>query len=310
MKLVLFAYHDIGCAALRALHEMGEDILCVFTHTDDPKENIWFESVERCADELGIPNYCPENPNTPEWIRTIKSFQPDAIFSFYYRSLLTKEILEIPSKGSFNLHGSLLPKFRGRAPINWALLKGENETGITLHRMVEKADAGDILAQKKIEIAEEDTAFTLFKKLVPLTQEILLETVPLIVQGKILPQPQDPSLATKFGGRKPEDGKINWKWSSQEIYNLIRAVTHPYPGAFTYFKGKKVTLWWAKNHAMNRSPQAIETVGEIFSLEPCLVACGQGVLRLEKIQTEGESELPIEEWVRKNKVTPGMRFGE
>ncbi len=310
MKLVLFAYHDIGCAALRALHDMGENILAVFTHADDPKENVWFGSVERLADELEIPNYCPENPNTPQWISTLKAVQPDALFSFYYRSLLCQEILDIPTKGSYNLHGSLLPKFRGRAPVNWALIKGEKETGVTLHKMVTKADAGEILAQKKIGILEEDTALTLFKKLVPLTEELLLETVPLIAQGKIIPKPQDPTQATKFGGRKPEDGKINWNSSSQEIYNLIRAVTHPYPGAFTFFKGKKILVWWGRNHAPNLNPQAIENPGTIFSLEPCLISCGKGILRLEKVQTEGDGELLIQDWIKKYNIEPGTKIGD
>ncbi|MBI4218297.1 MAG: formyltransferase, partial [Elusimicrobia bacterium] len=291
MKTVLFAYHDIGCAAIRTLHEMGEEICAVFTHEDDPKENVWFGSVKKCAQELKIPHYTPENPNQEEWVEKIRGMKPDILFSFYYRKLLSEEILALPPKGAFNLHGSLLPKFRGRAPINWAILKGEKETGITLHCMVKKADAGDVVAQKRVAISEEDTAHTVFKNLAPLTREILLETVPLLRNGAAARRPQNEDEATKFGGRKPEDGKIDWSRPPHEIHNLVRAVTHPYPGAFTFLKGNKLFVWKTKMTTDKTNLSSPKYPGKIVSLDPLLVLCGGGLLDMEKVQADKGPEL-------------------
>jgi len=278
VKIIVYAYHDIGCEALRTLSDMDQDIAMVFTHRPDPKENIWFGSVEELAKSLGLPVFTPEDPNTEKWVRKIKYSAPDAIFSFYYRNLICEDILSIPPKGAFNLHGSLLPKYRGRAPINWALVNGEKETGLTLHRMVKKADAGDIVAQKKVKIAREDTALTLFKKLVPLTRTILEETVPKIENGTAPGIPQNHAEATVFKGRTPEDGRIDWTWGAEEIYNLVRAVTKPYPGAFAELDGKKVTVWKAETSEENGKP------GQVLKRDPLTVACGDGALILKEFE--------------------------
>lgn len=303
MRSVLFAYHDIGCEAIRTLHKMGEEICAIFTHQDDPSENLWFGSVMKCAKDFGIPVYAPESPNHPEWIEKIQTIRPDIIFSFYYRKLVCDDILLIPPKGGFNLHGSLLPKYRGRTPVNWAIIQGEKETGVTLHYMVKKPDAGDIVCQKKVPVAETDTALTLYKKFVPLTRSILVESVPLLAQGTAPRIPQDESKATLFGGRKPEDGKIDWTTPSQSIYNLVRAVTHPYPGAFTFFKGKKVFIWWSQyDGKLSDMKSKPEKPGTIVSLNPFIVNCGEGSLIIRQIQTEGDSETDGQEWIKRNKI--------
>jgi UDP-4-amino-4-deoxy-L-arabinose formyltransferase / UDP-glucuronic acid dehydrogenase (UDP-4-keto-hexauronic acid decarboxylating) len=304
MKSILFAYHDVGCEAIRTLHEMGEEILAVFTHEDDLKENVWFGSVKKLAKDLKIPVFCPEDPNSSEWIKKIKEMKPEIIFSFYYRKMICDEILSIPSKGALNFHGSLLPKYRGRAPVNWVLVYGEKETGVTLHYMVKKPDAGDIVAQKKISIAEEDTALTLYKKLIPLTRQIMLETIPLLTKGTAPRIPQDHSKATYFGGRKPEDGKINWSKYSREIYNLVRAVTHPYPGAFTFLNGQKVYVWWGKssNEKENGTP------GTIGSTQPLTISCGKGLFKIDKIQVEGQEEMDGTRWAKEHSIQAGMIF--
>lgn len=278
MKIVVYAYHDIGCEALQTLVDMDQDVAMVFTHRPDPKENIWFGSAEALARSLGIPVFTPENCNTEKWIRKVKYSAPDAIFSFYYRNLICEDILKIPSLGAYNLHGSLLPKYRGRAPANWALVNGEKETGLTLHHMVKKADAGDIVAQKKVKISREDTALTLFKKLVPLTREILTETVPLIENGTAPKIPQNHAEATVFKSRTPEDGRIDWTCEAEEIYNLVRAVTRPYPGAFADLDGKKITVWKAEMTAEKGNP------GQILKRDPLTVACGKGAIILKEIE--------------------------
>ncbi|OGR84363.1 MAG: hypothetical protein A2901_02570 [Elusimicrobia bacterium RIFCSPLOWO2_01_FULL_54_10] len=278
MKTIVYAYHDIGCEALKTLSDLDQDIVAVFTHKPDPKENVWFASAENFCHDMGLPVFTPENCNSEKWIRKVKYMAPDIIFSFYYRNLICEDILHTASYGAFNLHGSLLPKYRGRAPVNWAIVKGEKETGLTLHHMVLKADAGDIVAQKKVAISREDTALTLFKKLVPLTGEILKETVPLIEAGKAPRVPQNHAMATKFPGRTPEDGRIDWTKSSEEIYNLVRAVTRPYPGAFADMDGRKLTIWKADTTAGVGKP------GEILSQTPLTVACGVGALILKEIE--------------------------
>lgn len=165
MKAVVFAYHDMGCTGIQSLLDAGYDIAAIFTHPDNPGENHFFGSVARLAAEQGIPVWAPEDVNHPLWIERIREMKPDVLFSFYYRNLLGDEILNLAPKGAFNLHGSLLPKYRGRAPLNWVLVNGESETGVTLHRMVNRADAGDIVAQQAVAIGADDAALTLHRKL-------------------------------------------------------------------------------------------------------------------------------------------------
>jgi methionyl-tRNA formyltransferase len=246
MKAVVFAYHDMGITGLEALKRAEFDITAVFSHDDDPKENCWFGSVRDWATENNIPLFCPESVNTADWRRRITAWEPDVFFSFYYRSLLGREMLEIPPKGAFNLHGSLLPLYRGRCPVNWVLVNGEKETGVTLHRMVEMPDAGDIAAQKRVPIAFEDTAVSLYGKLCRQGALLLDEVLPRIKDGTVIFTPQDIGSGSYFGGRNPDDGRIDWRWPAMRIYNLIRAVTEPYPGAFAFLmSGEKIVIWWA-----------------------------------------------------------------
>lgn len=276
MKAIVFAYHDIGCVGLKALKKAGFEIQAVFTHTDDPKENHFFSSVARLGAELGLPVFAPENVNHSLWIERIEKMQPDVIFSFYYRHMLSQELLALAPKGAFNLHGSLLPKYRGRVPINWAILNGETETGVTLHKMIAKADAGDIIAQKKVAIDATDTALVLHEKIRQASEQLLADTLPLIKMGDYSATPQDESQATYFGRRRAEDGLIDWSKSATEVNNLIRAVTEPYPGAFTYLAESKMIVWRAR--VLEKSHDKLP--GTIISTEPLQIACGQGVLEI------------------------------
>ena len=158
MKAVVLAYNNIGCEGIRALLENGFEIQAVFTHKDDPNENLWFESVAELASQKGLPLYAPDDINHPLWIAKIGKMKPDFIFSFYYRNMIGKELLSIPAKGCINLHGSLLPKYRGRCPINWAVINGEKETGVTFLFMTDKPETGDILALVNFPIGPIETA--------------------------------------------------------------------------------------------------------------------------------------------------------
>ncbi|MCL0000354.1 bifunctional UDP-4-amino-4-deoxy-L-arabinose formyltransferase/UDP-glucuronic acid oxidase ArnA [Providencia rettgeri] len=282
MKAIVFAYHDIGCVGLKALEKAGFDIQAVFTHTDDPNENHFYSSVARLSADMELPVFAPENVNHPLWIERIREMKPDVIFSFYYRDMLSEELLAIAPKGAFNLHGSLLPKYRGRAPINWALLKGESETGVTLHKMVAKADAGDIIAQEKVAITNTDTSLTLHAKVREAAEVLLNKTLPLIEAGSYKSVAQDESQATYFGRRTAEDGLINWNNSAKEVNCLIRAVTEPYPGAFTYLGARKMVIWRARVLDDNQGKAA----GTVLSSDPLRIACGQGAIEVISGQSE------------------------
>jgi methionyl-tRNA formyltransferase len=247
-KIVVFAYSLIGHDCLKFLIENGETISAVFTHDDNPQEYIWFPSVKKLCDLYQIPYFTPLKPNTLEIIQQVQDLAPDLIFSFYYRQMIPQRILDIPPKGAFNMHGSLLPKYRGRSPINWAILKGEAKTGATLHYMVKSADAGDIVDQEAIPITVEDNALTVTEKVRDAAILILKRQINPLKNGTAPRLIQDSCEASYFGGRTAEDGRIDWSWSARDIYNLVRAVSPQphFPPAFAELNGKIVSIKQAR----------------------------------------------------------------
>ncbi|WP_239954867.1 bifunctional UDP-4-amino-4-deoxy-L-arabinose formyltransferase/UDP-glucuronic acid oxidase ArnA [Pantoea sp. Z09] len=282
MKTIVFAYAEMGCAGITALLNAGYEISAIFTHADTSPESHAFPSVARLAAEHGIPVYAPEDASHPLWVDRIRAMQPDVIFSFYYRALLSSTILDCARVGAFNLHGSLLPKYRGRAPLNWVLVNGETETGVTLHRMVKRADAGDIVAQQRVAIDEQDNALTLHRKLVACAAQLLESALPAIKRGEIAAAPQNEAEATKVGRRTPEDGRIDWTRPAQAINNLVRAVTDPWPGAFAFAGTVKFVVWKGRVHS--DAPQA--KPGTVLSVAPFLIACGEGALEVVTGQSD------------------------
>ena len=228
MRAIVFAYHNMGIIGLRSLLSNGFEVPMVFSHEDDPNENRWFGSVAEFCRERGIPVHLPAKVNEPPWPEAIRAAAPDFLFSFYYRSMLTKEILSAARVCAMNLHGSLLPKYRGRAPVNWALLNGETETGVTLHVMVGKPDAGDIVAQEAVKIAFEDTALTLFGKLEEAAGRLLAGILPRIAAGEI---PSGLMLAEKSrisSGLTPSERatlKTLPPWSKFFMFSFLAART-------------------------------------------------------------------------------------
>ena len=241
-RAVVFAYHNVGVRGLSVLLSLGVEVPLVVTHRDNPDENIWFGSVSELADHHGIPWITPDNPNAPGVVSRVQACRPDWIFSFYYRYMLKAELLEGAPKGAFNLHGSLLPKYRGRVPVNWAVLHGEPETGASLHRMVIKPDAGSLVDQESAAILPNDTAHQVFEKVTWAAERVLLRSVPRMLAGEHEESPLDLAAGSYFGGRKPEDGRIDWSRSAWQVHNLIRAVAPPYPGAFTDLGGIRLQL--------------------------------------------------------------------
>ena len=286
MKTVVFAYHNMGLTGLDALSRHGYDIAAVFTHEDDPGENCWFGSVKNWAGQKGITVYTTEEVNAPQWIAKIAAIHPDVIFSFYYRRMICREILALPGVGAFNLHGSYLPHYRGRCPVNWVIINGEKQTGVTLHYMIEKPDAGDIVGRKPVVIDVSDTAKTLYDKLCGAAKELLDEVLPLIKKGQIPRQKQDLSQGSYYGGRRPEDGRIDWKKSAGEIYNLIRGVTEPYPGAFAFLdKDEKIIIWWGEAVV---SKEVFMPGKLIITDKEILVQTGKNAIKFLDIEVKGK----------------------
>ena len=310
LRIVVFGYHTIGYRCLKELLDRGEEVCAVVTHQDDPHEHIWFESVVELAQAAGVPVLFPSMPNTPAVISHMATLQPDLLLSFYYRRLLCQALLAIPRLGAINLHGSLLPKYRGRAPVNWVLVNGETHTGVTLHYMSAQVDAGDIIAQRVVPIAFEDTALTLFEKVAQAAVELFRDTFPQIKAGIAPRTPQDPAQATYFGGRTPDDGRIDWAQPALGLYNLVRAVTTPYPGAFTAYRGKKLYVW--SSCLIPDGTRAQWPPGTILGAHHggCLVATGEGHLLLTRVQGEDEEVISGETWFRRSGVEVGMRLGE
>ncbi|MBP8644705.1 MAG: formyltransferase [Syntrophobacteraceae bacterium] len=287
MSVVLFGYHNMGCIALEVLTELGIPVSAVVTHRDDPGENRWFESLGEKAVERDILVYHSEDMTGSGLLELVQGLAPDVLLSCYYRNMISEKILAVPRLAAINLHGSLLPRYRGRCPVNWQILHGETLGGVTLHHMVRQADAGDIVGQRAVPIAPDDTAYALFRKLEPAAEELLREMMPRVMDGTAPRIPQDHSQATYFGGRRPEDGRISWEWPARRIYDLIRAVAWPYPGAFSSIHGRKILVWWGEVLEGGEKDAPPGTV--IAKGKERWVQTGDGRLKLVRVSWEGQS---------------------
>jgi len=304
MKAIVLAYHNIGCVGIRALLAHGFEIQAVFTHEDDSGENVWFESVAELAAANNIPVHAPEDINHPLWVERIREMGPDILFSFYYRNIVGSEILEIPPAGCLNLHGSLLPRYRGRCPVNWVLVNGETETGVTLHYMTPKPDAGDIVGQLRVPIDECDTALGLHIKLAAAAGELLEDLLPAIREKRNERIPQEASAATYFGGRGPNDGIINWSQDARSVRNLVRAVIRPYPGAFSFLGHRKCIFWEVTSTEISTSAGP----GTVLSTDPLAVACGDGTVTVQFGQEENGLYMSGRQLAQELNLAVGMRF--
>ena len=203
----------------------------VVTHQDDPNETRWYASLFDFSRSKNLRVLADPAIDAVE--KDVARLKPDLIFSFYYRSMLPMSLLKHARLGAFNMHGSLLPKFRGRAPLNWAIVKGERETGVTLHEMVEKPDAGRIVDMQAVPIGPDDNAVEVFHRMTDAAEAVLKRSLPALLNGTVQWKPNDLSRGSYFGRRRPEDGRIDWSKSAQEVHNLVRAVAPPFPGAFS-----------------------------------------------------------------------------
>ena len=286
----VFAYHDVGVRCLRALIAADFDVQLVVTHADDPGEARWFDSVAGLARGHDLPYMTPERGDDPVVLQRLRSAPPDFVFSFYYRHLLPDAMIAVARRGALNMHGSLLPRYRGRAPVNWAVLHGETETGATLHYMVARADAGDIVDQMSVPILPDDTAAEVMRKVTVAAEVVLVRSLPALVAGTAPRRPQRIELGQYFGRRRPEDGRIDWQRPAAEVHNLVRAVAPPFPGAFTDLRGGRVWIHATRPapgiDVPSTSPGFLERAGR------CYARCGDGATLEIRAAADANGPLP------------------
>jgi methionyl-tRNA formyltransferase len=282
-RAVVFAYHDVGVRCLRTLLAHRVDVPLVVTHADSPGEEIWFDSVARHAHWHGIEVITPADANAPDVLAAVRAVRPDFLFSFYFRQMLREPLLQAAPRGAYNMHGSLLPKYRGRAPVNWAVLKGERETGATLHLMAARPDAGAIVARQAVPILPDDTAVEVFRKVTVAAEIALDRALPQLLAGRAELQPQDPGQGSYYGRRTAADGAIDWSVGTLNIHNLVRAVAPPYPGAYARAGGLPLRLLRTLPAAAPRAPRPVLQwqEGELRAL------CHDGALRVLEFELDG-----------------------
>jgi methionyl-tRNA formyltransferase len=241
-RAVVFAYSEVGYRCLEVLADAGVDVAWVVTHRDDPGETPWYRSVAELAARRGLRTSLYETLSNIECLRTLRELAPEFLFSFYFRRMLAAPLLATATRGALNMHGSLLPQYRGRAPINWAIIHGESRTGASLHYMIEKPDAGDLVDQEAVRIGVDDTALDVSIKVAAAAATVLKRSLPGLIAGTAPRRPQNLELGSYFAGRTPADGRIDFSRSAWEIHNLIRALAPPFPGAFADLTAGRLML--------------------------------------------------------------------
>jgi methionyl-tRNA formyltransferase len=285
---VVFAYHDVGVRCLSVLLAHGIHVGLVVTHEDDPKENIFFGSVKKLAELNRIPVITPADPNTPELAERVAALKPDFLFSFYYRFMIGEALLDAPRRGALNMHGSLLPKFRGRVSVNWAIIHGERQTGASLHYMEKKPDAGDLVDQQAVPILTDDTASEVFAKVTVAAEQVLDRSLPALVLGTAARQPLDLKAGSYYGRRRPEDGRIDWSKPAWSVHNLIRAVAPPYPGAFSSAGGKSLKV--LRSHYPDEAARNPKPTLYMESTGRCYADCGDGKrIEITALELDGKT---------------------
>ncbi len=287
-RAVVFGYHNVGVRCLKVLLAGGVDVALVVTHEDSASENIWFESVISLCQAEGIPYITPADAKSPELLAQVQALKPDLMFSFYYRHMLPAALLAVAP--AFNMHGSLLPEYRGRAPVNWAVLHGATVTGATLHEMTVKPDAGAIVAQMDVPILPDDTAHEVFGKVQVAAEQALWRVLPSLLDGTAPRLHNDLGKGGYFGGRKPEDGRIDWFMPAQDVYNLHRAVAPPYPGAFTDIDGVRYVIQRARLNGNFGNVISLSLPPGLTVVDNCIFGvCGDGrMLTISALTADGE----------------------
>ena len=293
MRVFFIGSQNIGYACLEELLKQGHDVIAVGTIRPDPHEIVWYKSVQELAELHGLPCEMQPDLKSEHWIRRVRATSLDLICVMGWRRLIAPEILTVPRLGSVAIHFSLLPEGKGFAPVNWAIIVGKTHTGATLFYLDEGMDTGDIIAQVEVPIAMEDAAKDLNDKLTDASVAMFRDMLPKLAEGAAPRTPQDNARATYYAKRIPDDGKLDWTQPALKVYNQIRALTHPYPGAFCYYGERLMYVWKARFSADNSMWHG--TPGQVVRFEPggsAWVLAGGEVLEIEQVQIDGESPVP------------------
>ncbi|MDR3476483.1 MAG: formyltransferase family protein [Gammaproteobacteria bacterium] len=292
MKVFLFLGSRRGLAVLNKFIALKADICGILCLIEDPHEEQYHPKVTAIANEHGIPLFYSNDVKSSDYASVLQQTKPDIAFAIGWRYLITKEAYSIPPKGTLIIHDSLLPTYRGFAPMNWAIINGEKTTGVTLFHIAEGVDCGPIVDQLATEISLQDTAKTVDEKIIKLYEDIIVNNLPKLTAGNVVATAQDESKATYTCKRTPEDGEINWQKSAFQIYNLIRGLTHPFPGAYTTLHGKRILIWSAELPA-HKDNYVGNVPGRVIGKRDGMieVLTGDGVLRLGRLQFNDEDEM-------------------
>ncbi|MGN0471624.1 MAG: methionyl-tRNA formyltransferase [Lachnospiraceae bacterium] len=307
MRIVFMGTPDFAVGALEAIIAAGHDVAACVTQPDKPKgrgKEIQCPPVKECAIKHHIPVFQPERVKEPEAVEQLRSYDADMFVVAAFGQILSGEILHMPRFGCVNIHASLLPKYRGAAPINWAIINGEEKTGVTIMQMNEGVDTGDMLMAREVVIEPKETAATLFDKLAQCGAELIVSAIPLLEQGLLKPVPQEEALASKARMLHKELGHMNFAMSAVQIERLIRGL-NPWPGAYTHYQGKTLKVWDADVESGSGNPGSVAFVER----DRIGVYTAEGILVLREIQLEGKKRMPVKDFLLGNPVTAGEMFG-
>lgn len=309
MRIIFMGTPDFAVGTLEALAAAGHEVVLAVTQPDKPqgrKQILVAPPVKQTAEKLGIPVYQPKRVREPEAIEVLRGYEPELIVVAAFGQILPKELLDLPKYGCINVHASLLPKYRGAAPIQWAILNGDAVTGVTIMRMDIGLDTGDMIAKAEVEIAPDDTGGTLFDRLAETGAKLCVDTIPSIVDGSAVYTPQDEQAATKVGQISKKDGRINFTRSAHAIECQIRGL-NPWPSAYTSLGGKTLKLWAAQ--VSDRQTDAQPGTVVLVEKDRFGIQTGDGVLICIEVQLEGKKRMSAADFLRGNALTEGCVLG-
>lgn len=308
MKVIFMGTPDFAVGTLEEIIAAGHEVVLVVTQPDKPKGRgnaMQFTPVKECAIAHDIPVFSPKKIREEENVEFLRKFEADIIVVAAFGQILSKTILDMPKYGCINVHASLLPKYRGAAPIQWAVINGEEVSGVTIQLMNEGIDTGDMIAKKELALAEDETGGSLFDKLAELGAKLCVETMEMIENGTAVYTPQDSEAATHTSMIRKEMGDISWNRSAVDIERLIRGL-NPWPSAYTHLDGKTFKIWKAEviSEGTEYNPGCIVKVGK----NELWVQTGDGILSLQEVQLEGKKRMDISSFLRGYSVEEGNFF--
>ena len=308
MKIVFMGTPDLAAEVLDTMMKRGCDVTLAVTQPDRPKwrgRGVIRTPVHECADKLGIPVFSPERVKRPEAVQRLREEAPDLIVVAAFGQILSQEILDLPRYGCVNVHASLLPKYRGAAPIQWAVINGEEKSGVTIMQMDAGLDTGDILLQEEIPLAADETGESLYEKMAQLGGELLVKALPMIEAGSLTPVRQDNDAASYASMLRKEMGNIDWNMPAEKIERLVRGL-NSWPGAYTFMNGKMLKIWASEVTGREAQGEAGTVAGT--DKNSIFVNCGEGVLALNEVQYEGKKRMSTQAFLLGAKVEPGQKL--